>query len=122
MPRIQSSGDEQAFLDEQATGILGALMAVPFPGRDQITRQVASARCRKIDADGSLALRALGTSRAEVVRRVPVEAEAEDLDGVTIHVLLHVIDGYIDELEIFREDGAALQAPIRPEALRVIVL
>jgi hypothetical protein len=122
MPRMQSTGDEQAPLDEHTKRIFGALMAVPFPGRGQIARQVAVARCRKIDAEGSLALRATDAPWADVVRRIPVEAEVEDLDGVTIHVLLHVIDGYIDELEIFREDSAALQAPIRPEALRVVVL
>ena len=33
--------------------------------------------------------------------RIPVEAEVEDLDAVTIHLLVHVIDGYIDELEIY---------------------
>jgi hypothetical protein len=122
MPLKQSTGDERAPLDASASAILAALLATPFPGRDEIALQVADARCRQIDGDGSLALLAIGAPRADVVRRIPVEAEVEDIDGMTIHVLLHVMDGYIDELEIYRNDGAPLQAPIRYEALRVIVL
>ena len=40
--------------------------------------------------------------RATVLRRIPIEAEADDLDGMTIHVLLHVINGCIDELELYQ--------------------
>jgi hypothetical protein len=36
---------------------------------------------------------------------VPVEADLEDDDGVTIHVL-HVLDGYLNELEVYREDSS----------------
>jgi hypothetical protein len=53
------------------------------------------------------------------VRTVPVEAEAEDLDGVTYHVLPFVDDGYMQELEMWREDLGPLLAPVDPEALRV---
>ena len=55
-----------------------------------------------------------------MVHRIAVEAEVEDLDGMKIVILLHVIDGYVDELEVFRADSGPLQAPIRTEALRVI--
>jgi hypothetical protein len=47
---------------------------------------------------------------------------AEDEDGTTFHVLLHVVDGYIDELERYREDGRPIKGPIRPEALRLLIL
>ena len=59
---------------------------------------------------------------AEVTRRIPVEAEAEDSDGVSIHFLLHVVDGVVHELEVYREDsGPVLHRP-RPEQLRPLVL
>jgi hypothetical protein len=119
MPLNQSTGDEP--LDAMASHILAALLAAPFPGRDELAIQVAAARCRQIDADGSLALSAIGAPRADVVHRIPVEAEVEDIDGMTIHVLLHVVEGYIDELEVYREDSGPLRAPIRRDALRVIV-
>jgi hypothetical protein len=53
---------------------------------------------------------------------VPVEAELEDEDGVPVHVLLHVLDGYLNELEIYREDSAPVRRAIRPEELRILVL
>jgi hypothetical protein len=77
---------------------------------------------RVIDADGSLELSIVGTApRANVERRIPVEAEAEDVDGMTFHVLLHVVDGLVNELEIYRNDSEPMQGPIRAEALRVLV-
>jgi len=39
--------------------------------------------------------------RAEVEQRVPTDAFGRDAHGTEVGVLLHVIDGYIDELEIY---------------------
>jgi hypothetical protein len=51
-----------------------------------------------------------------------VEAEAEDVDGVPIHLLLHVVDGMARELELFREDGKTVQRQPSPQDLRLLVL
>ena len=117
----ESPDDDYTPLDAQSARILAALLAEPFPGRDEIARQVALARSRRIDDDGSFALSVSDAPPAEVVGRIPLEAKAEDLDGVTVHVLLHVVDGYINELEIYREDGGRILAPIRAESLRIIL-
>jgi hypothetical protein len=53
---------------------------------------------------------------------VPVEAELVDEDGVIVHVLLHVVDGFLNELEVYREDSAPVRRVIRPEELRLLVL
>ena len=42
---------------------------------------------------------------AGVVSRVPVEGEGIDSDGGTIAMLLHILDGVVVELEIYRADG-----------------
>jgi hypothetical protein len=42
--------------------------------------------------------------------RIPVETTGEGTDGVGIRVLLHVLDGYLNELEIFVMDGQLLNA------------
>ena len=102
--------------------ILSALLAAQFPGSIQIAKQVESARGRVIDKEGSLVLQAPDVPRADVERRIPVEAEAEDADGRTFHVLLHVVDGFISELEIYTEDGLPLRGPIDPGAFRVLLL
>ena len=109
-------------LDGQARRILATLLSKPFPGRDDLANQVPSVRGRQLDDHGCLALSVVGAPPASVMRRVPVEAEVEDADGMTIHVLLHVVDGYMIELEVYREDSGELRAPIRVDGLRVIVL
>jgi hypothetical protein len=40
-----------------------------------------------------------------VRHRVPVEGQSSDPDGMPIHFLLHVVDGRLSEIEVFREDG-----------------
>lgn len=107
---------------EQELDILTLLLDQDFPGNRTLVEQLATARVRPIDDDGSLEFALDDGPRAEVVRRIPVEAEGEDADGVTIHILLHVLDGAMKELEIFREDSRAVQRLPTREALRPLVL
>jgi hypothetical protein len=103
--------------------LISALLAADFPGREALSEQLGSVAVRPLDENGSLELStAAGAPRAEVVRRVPVEAELEDRDGVTVHVLLHVVDGLLKELEVYREDSGPLQRRLEPDELRLVVL
>jgi hypothetical protein len=43
-------------------------------------------------------------------------------DGVIIHVLLHVVDGFMDELEIFREDSTPIRGAVDPANLKIEIL
>src|SRR5579884_3568998 len=94
-------------LTPKERGILEFLLSRPFPGRDQLWRQLLTARvsgdcgCRSL----RLSVDRRVTERAQVKRRIPIEAEGVDADGMKIHFLLHVVDGYMLELEIFREDS-----------------
>jgi hypothetical protein len=124
-PMMDSGSDTAdgfAPLTIDAQRILSVLLAAQFPGSVQIAKQIESARGRVVDQEGSIVLQPSDSPRADVERRVPVEAEAVDADGKTFHVLLHVVDGYIAELEIYTEDGLPVRGPIHPEALRVLVL
>jgi hypothetical protein len=110
-------------LGEHERAVLAALLDVDFPGQSALLAQASEVSARRIDANGSLALApGADTPRAEVMRRIPVEAEFDDQDGVTAHVLLHVVDGYLNELEVYREDSAPLQREPAPEDFRLIVL
>ena len=101
---------------------MAALLSTDFDGRGTITEQVAVASVREIDHNGSLEFAPSDTTRTEVVRRIPVEAELEDHDGVTIHMLLHVVDGLVNELEIYRDDSGRVQRVIAPDDLRLLIL
>jgi hypothetical protein len=77
-----------------------------------IRAQLADAH---VSAEGTSDTRTLvfhiaDVQRAKTRHRIPVEAQAVDADGVPIDVLLHVVDGVIKELEIYRVDGCPIQA------------
>lgn len=102
--------------------LLTALLSADFPGRDALMEQAAVASARGIDHNGSLEFASSDAPPAEVVRRIPVEAKLNDSDGVTIHVLLHVVDGLVKELEVYRDDSGPVQRALAPENLRLMIL
>jgi hypothetical protein len=54
-----------------------------------------------LDANGSLRLSTHVPTPAIVDRRIPIEGSYVDSDGVRVHVLLHVVDGYLEEFEVY---------------------
>lgn len=104
--------------------LLGRLLSAKFPGRDELRRQAETALVERIESQGAPALlfetdEALPVAR--VVGRVPVEGECQDVDGVGVHVLLHVQHGRLAEIEIFREDGEPIQQVPDPSSLTLMV-
>jgi uncharacterized protein DUF6984 len=103
--------------------VIQRLVSADFPGSGQIADQLRDYRVRRIDGEGSLALRLAGVAPAATVdKRVPVEAQAPDSDGIHVHFLLHVIDGFAAELEVYKDDGSHIQRLPQAGELEVIVL
>ena len=102
--------------------LLLVLLGTDFPGRDALVEQVAVALVREIDDNGSLEFASSDKTPARVVRRIPVEAELSDSDGVTIHLLLHVVDGLLKELEVYRDDSGRVQRVLAPKDIRLMIL
>ena len=102
------------------TNLLQRLLNADFQGAEGLVRQLATTLVEPIDRDGSLRLRPVDPSPARVSRRIPVEATYTDADGVQVHVLVHVINGVLDELEVYREDSdAVVVAPSDTSLLEV---
>jgi hypothetical protein len=103
--------------------LLYVLLEPDFPGKDQILQQIAHAQARTIDQDGSIEFAVDPNLKADgVLYAVPTEAEARDQDGVTIHVLLHVVNDKVKELEVFREDNSPVLQMPEPEAFQVFAI
>jgi hypothetical protein len=51
--------------------------------------------------------------------RIPVEGEVEDVDGTIIHILLHVVDGRVKDLQVYKDDSSAVVEMPRAEQLRL---
>lgn len=100
--------------------ILRLLLASDFAGRDSLLSQVENVLAQSIDKDGSVSLKCSQAEKAHVRTRVPVEGEAPDTDGTVIHYLLHVVDGEINELEIYKDDSSRVLRQAELENLTVM--
>lgn len=107
-------------LTSNERAILARLLEPSFAGRDILARQLKNALVTELDSDGSLKFHTQSAEKAGVKARVPVEAECEDSDGVTIHFLLHVVDGTIDELEIYKVNSSPVVRKPDASELRVV--
>jgi hypothetical protein len=109
-------------------GLIQRLLSSPFPGRDELLNQVEKMVASPMHEDGtpldennSLYLKSSSPVKAFVRTRVPTEGEAIDIDGVTIHYLLHVVEGRIDQLEIFKDDLSKVSRQPEPEDIKIII-
>jgi len=101
--------------------LLHHLLSVDFPGKEQLLEQVQCATVLSIDGDGSLRFAVDAITESGVTKRIPVEAQCADSDGILIHALLHVVDGQISELEIYKDDSSSILKKIDENEWEVIV-
>lgn len=108
------NGDERALIER--------LLSNDFPGRSGLAVQLAKAKVAYECECGcpSIILELSPDAvTASVLQRVPVEAETLDFDGMGIHALLHTANGFLRELEIFREDSGPINSLPPAPAWRV---
>ena len=92
--------------------IIGRLVEAGFPGAAELRQKLAVGRVTYIESNGVPALLCEvpdSAPRASVIRQVPVEAEYPVADGVLMYLLLHVVEGRLQSLEIYREDGEPIR-------------
>lgn len=100
---------------EQA--LLNRLFQEEFEGSEELSNQLSTALVKPIDENGSLEFIVRAPPATAVKSRVPVEATGSDTDGVPVHLLLHVVEGLLHELEIYRADGDAVRRLPSPQEL-----
>ncbi len=82
-----------------------------FPGQNELLKQLTGIVVRTIDAEGSLELKATGDP-AVTRGRVPVSGryfDGETQEGPAVNLLVHVVDGMLSELEIYKDDGTLIR-------------
>ncbi len=102
--------------------IIDMLMNTEFPGKAEIKKQLHSADYILDERDGSLKVKHSIAIHAPVEKTIPVEAYANDLDGILIQVLLFTREGITYLLEILREDGNSLIVLPPASSFKVMVL
>lgn len=111
-------------LSELEQSIINRLLEKSFPGRDVLIKQARALSARSTeDTDnyGSVYLKTSVKDKAPVDSRVPVEAVTQDTDGAEVLVLLHVAEGYLDELEIVKSDGSSLLGRINASEMKITI-
>ena len=106
--------------------LLQYLLQAEFPGKQALVKQaetlLVSGHCACGCASILFRVDTTSAPSALVQRRIPVEAEGADMDGVIIHFLLHVVQGWLSELEIFREDSEPILKLPPTKTLQVLIL
>ena len=100
--------------------LIRRLLSPAFPGRDELSQQLETAKVRVIDEEGSLEFLICSDVKADHAKYVvPTEGEYEDCDAITVHVLLHLAGDKAKELEFFKENGSCVQSWPEAESVRV---
>jgi hypothetical protein len=105
-------------LNEDERRLIEAMLAEPFPGHDQLQRQVPSVRVLAHGPNGDPSIKMSPTrdptqaANIGARGRIPVEARGTDVDGREVTVYLHVIEGYLGELEVIGESGRPAGLPV----------
>lgn len=106
-------------LDANEIALLKKLLDHDFQGRDALRMQLSSVTGRQTDEHGCLRLRTDETIEADSEIASPTEGRCEDIDGGVIVVMLHVRNGKLHLLEMFKEDGSEILRAPKAEALSV---
>ena len=99
--------------------LLNRLLEEDFPGRNELVGQIDKSLVEQLDQHGCLEFHNVTGPPSHVKSRIPVEGEFEDVDGVTIHILLHVVKNRLKSLEIFKNDSSEVVSMPEPEKLRL---
>ena len=102
--------------------LLERLLQADFPGKHELASIMRDVLVRTLDEEGGLEIQSQVEGQAPVIKRVPVEAEAKDIDGSTIHALLHVVEGRPVELEIYKDNGSTVKRSPAPSEFDLIIL
>ena len=103
--------------------ILDRLVNVDFVGQRELAQQLSEVSVRLIDENGSLEIRGREDAPpAPVDYRIPVEAQTEDSDGMTVILTLHVVNGRVSELEVIRADSKRVLGRLNPTTFTVVTL
>jgi len=111
-------------LTNKESVILEKLAEANLKGRAQLLEQIQAAKAKSLDKNGSIRLEVSSTSLIPVNQGVLVEARYLDSDtgnesSPHVNILLHVNEGKITILEIYKDDGTPINGEINPDKFKI---
>lgn len=114
------SGDRYRELTEIERNILLKLASAGVANQEILVAQINVARVMDLDEFGSLKFELLQCPKYFDASGPLITAQQEDANTVAgfgpyINVLLFLKEGYIDELEVYKDDGGSIASALEPE-------
>ncbi len=105
-------------------GILERLLSEPFPGRDELRRQLPSlmvaAECVECPTLDLIAEQDSSNQARGVPYKLSPELYGKDIDGMDFFILLFARDGYLSAIDAFRGDGEPWLSQPDPSSMGLI--
>jgi hypothetical protein len=79
--------------------LLDYLLEPDFPGRDALRHQAATAKVEELDDCPCLRFHVEAPAATGIKHRIPIEADSQNIE-----ILIHVVDGRLNELEIVQKN------------------
>ena len=102
------------------------LLSEDFLGRGEIINQINCAEILREYTEFYMALKfKVDNNKVQKIQtniRVPVEMRVHRTGQVPIQVLLHIVQGYVSELEIFNADSSKIDMDINLENAKVEIV
>lgn len=115
---------ENRLINKNETDWLNALLIVDFDDKVELIRQINQAEIEREYTKYYLSIKFKVSRKAMPLNmriRVPIEMRVFRRDFSPIQFLLHIVDDYISELEIFCADSSEIDSNIRLERIEVIL-
>jgi len=94
---------------------ISKLFDIEFKGKEILVKQIKNSKYELINGNGFISVKFLTNEEKEefpFTVRVPVEMIASQPDRHPIMFLLHVLDGIVNELEIYTADSSLIDKEI----------
>jgi hypothetical protein len=112
-------------LSDFEKAVIHRLLEADFQGRGEVQEQISHATASLIEGTrdnyGSINIYTSSDRKANVKDRVPVMGMTKDEAGGPIEILLHVVNGIVNELEFVRMDGQPMVGLPRLDILELQV-
>lgn len=114
-------------LRKDETQWLLTLLKKQFSKREEIIRQINNAKIEREYTKFFLSVRFSVDKKIEPINirtRVPVEMHVYRKKGCPVQFLLHIVNGYVSELEVFCADSSEIDANLeldKAEKIEIIV-
>lgn len=103
---------------------LTTMLSIDFKEKEQLIRQINAASIIREYTRYFTSIKftvPVSISAIKMTERIPIEMRVYDSEKAPVQFLLHIINGYVSELEIFRADSSEISGNIKLNHVEVIL-